>query len=76
MFKGLDVLLLSATDLLHFMGCRHSSALDLEYLQNPVAVFPDDPMVDLLARKGSPSSLPMWQSRDGSLGVAQKGGGV
>jgi len=52
MFDGPNGLLLSATDLLHFMGCRHSSALDLEHLQNPATVFPDDPMADLLARKG------------------------
>ena len=52
MFKHPDGLLFSATDLLHFMGCRHSSALDLGHLRNPGSVFPTDPFAELLARKG------------------------
>jgi hypothetical protein len=52
MLKHADGLLFSATDLLHFMGCRHSSVLDLGHLRNPVATFPTDAFADLLARKG------------------------
>src|SRR5579871_4644688 len=52
MFKHADGLLFSATDLLHFMGCRHSSALDLGHLRNPVSTFPVDEFAELLARKG------------------------
>ena len=53
MWNHPDGLLFSATDLLNFMGCQHSSVLDLRRLETPVALAASaDPMADLLARKG------------------------
>jgi uncharacterized protein len=52
MWNHPDGRLFSATDLLNFMGCQHSIALDLRRLTTPVAVPLADPMADLLARKG------------------------
>lgn len=52
MWNSPDGLLFSASDLLNFMGCRHSTSLDLRRLIDPVVVAPSDPMADFLARKG------------------------
>jgi uncharacterized protein len=52
MWNRPDGLLFSASDLLNFMGCRHSTALDLRRLTDPMVVAPSDPMADLLAHKG------------------------
>lgn len=47
-------LLFSASDLVSFLGCAHSTALDLDHLATPAADVRDegDPYLELLAEKG------------------------
>ncbi len=44
--------LFSASDLVNFMGCAHSTVLDLRQLTNKVAIPPDDDQAKLLQEKG------------------------
>jgi hypothetical protein len=47
-----QTLTFSATDLLNFLGCRHSTFLDVLDLTNPASPPPDDPFLALLQAKG------------------------
>jgi predicted RecB family nuclease len=44
--------LFSASDLVNFLGCAHSTALDLRQLVSPVDLPPDDDQAELLQEKG------------------------
>jgi predicted RecB family nuclease len=44
--------LYSATDLVNFLGCSHSTALDIQQLREPVEISKDDPYLELLQAKG------------------------
>jgi predicted RecB family nuclease len=44
--------LYSATDLVNFLGCTHSTALDIQQLREPVEFSVDDPYLELLQAKG------------------------
>jgi predicted RecB family nuclease len=44
--------LYSATDLVNFLGCTHSTALDIQQLREPVEFSGDDPYLELLQAKG------------------------
>jgi predicted RecB family nuclease len=46
------VRLYSASDLVNFLGCAHSTVLDLRQLRAPVALPPDDEQAELLQEKG------------------------
>lgn len=52
MRKDSGALLFSATDLVNFLGCQHSTYLDLRQLSQPVEVPPPDETAVLLQQKG------------------------
>jgi hypothetical protein len=47
-----QTLTFSATDLVNFLGCRHSTYLDVSNLASPAPPAPDDPFLELLRTKG------------------------
>jgi uncharacterized protein len=47
-----QTLTFSATDLVNFLGCRHSTYLDVLNLASPAPPAPDDPFLELLRTKG------------------------
>lgn len=44
--------LYSASDLVNFLGCTHATVLDLDYLDHPVTLPPDDEQTRLIQEKG------------------------
>jgi predicted RecB family nuclease len=52
MFAQSDRIILSATDLNNYLGCRHATFLDLAALRQPEATTESDPYLDLLQKKG------------------------
>ncbi len=52
MRREAGTLLFSATDLVNFLGCSHSSALDIEHLGRAGPPAPEDPYLALLQVKG------------------------
>jgi RecB family nuclease, putative, TM0106 family len=46
------IVLYSAKDLIAFLGCSHSTALDIKQLTKPEGVFTEDPYLELLQAKG------------------------
>src|SRR5260221_6010970 len=47
-----DSIILSATDLVNLLGCRHASFLDRRNIDEPAPVTEDDPYLVLLQEKG------------------------
>jgi predicted RecB family nuclease len=45
-------LIFSATDLVNFLGCRHSTFLDRRHLDEPMTLAAEDPLLALLQEKG------------------------
>jgi uncharacterized protein len=52
MFSQADKAILSATDLINYLGCRHATFLDLAALGQPTTVAESDPQLELLKKKG------------------------
>ena len=52
MHEHAGTVLYSATDLVNFLGCTHSTALDIQQLTKPAATFVTDPYTKLLQQKG------------------------
>ncbi len=47
-----DGITFSAPDLVNFLGCRHSTFLDVKDLARPADAAADDPFLELLQAKG------------------------
>jgi hypothetical protein len=47
-----QTLTFSATDLVNFLGCRHSTYLDVLNLASPAPPAPDDPFLEAIPGKG------------------------
>jgi uncharacterized protein len=52
MYRYRNQLILSATDLLTFYGCRHATFLDHHHVDDPTLPGEDDPYLELLQQKG------------------------